>query len=73
MPIEGKSTEAEVFAWLAENAWRYGFILRYPKDKTEITKIGFEPWHYRYVGKEHAKKIFDAGICFEEYFEQLGK
>lgn len=56
--------------WLMENCWRYGFILRYPKDKTEITGIIFEPWHYRYVGKEHARKIQEAGICLEEYLEE---
>jgi len=56
--------------WLMENCWRYGFILRYPKDKSDITGIIFEPWHYRYVGKKHAKKIFDAGICLEEYLDQ---
>jgi hypothetical protein len=53
-----------------ENCWKYGFILRYPKDKTDITGIIFEPWHYRYVGKEHAQKIHEAGICLEEYLEQ---
>ena len=56
--------------WLMENCWKYGFILRYPKDKTDITGIIFEPWHYRYVGKEHAQKIHEAGICLEEYLEQ---
>lgn len=56
--------------WLMENCWRYGFILRYPKDKSHITGIIFEPWHYRYVGKEHARKIHEAGICLEEYLEE---
>ena len=56
--------------WLYENAADYGFILRYPKDKTEITGTSFEPWHYRYVGVEDAQKIMDAGVCLEEY---LGK
>ena len=56
--------------WLMENCWRYGFVLRYPKDKSDITGIIFEPWHYRYVGKKHAKKIYDAGICLEEYLDQ---
>lgn len=55
--------------WLMENSWRYGFVLRYPQEKSEITGIIFEPWHYRYVGKEHAKKIYDAGICLEEYLD----
>lgn len=53
--------------WLMANSYKYGFILRYPNDKSEITGIYYEPWHYRYVGKEAAKEIFDRGICFEEY------
>ncbi|MBR0413654.1 MAG: M15 family metallopeptidase [Clostridia bacterium] len=56
--------------WLIKNCWKYGFILRYPLEKKKITHVHFEPWHYRYVGKEHAKKITQAGICLEEY---LGK
>ena len=44
------SSGQQVYAWLADNAWKYGFILRYPEDKTEITKTDYEPWHYRYVG-----------------------
>lgn len=56
--------------WLLENSWKYGFILRYPKDKTDITKISYEPWHYRYVGKKAAKEIFDAKICLEEYLKK---
>lgn len=53
--------------WLMANSYKYGFILRYPGDKSEITGIYYEPWHYRYVGKEAAKEIFEKGICFEEY------
>lgn len=59
--------------WLMENAWRYGFILRYPKDKTHSTGIIYEPWHYRYVGKELAKEIYDSGLTLEEYLQQLTK
>ena len=43
--------------WLIQNSWKYGFVLRYPTNKNSITGVGYEPWHYRYVGKEHAKKI----------------
>ena len=57
--------------WLQQHAVEYGFILRYPKDKQDITKIIYESWHYRYVGKEHAKRIKEAGLCLEEYLEQL--
>ena len=53
--------------WLRDNAWRYGFILRYPADKVDITGIDYEPWHFRYVGKEAAKEITERGICLEEY------
>lgn len=56
--------------WLMENAHRYGFILRYPKGKSEITGICYEPWHYRYVGKEAAKEIYKKGLCLEDYLEQ---
>ncbi len=57
--------------WLVENAADYGFILRYPKDKQDITKIIYESWHFRYVGVEHAKTITEQGLCLEEYIEQL--
>lgn len=57
----------EVYNWLAENAFRYGFIKRYPSDKTSITGVINEPWHYRYVGKEAAGEIHAQGICLEEY------
>ena len=67
--MKGKSKAAEIYAWLRENAWKYGFILRYPEDKTEITGFNFEPWHYRYVGKTAAKVIFERKICLEEYIE----
>lgn len=53
--------------WLMENSYKYGFILRYPSEKSELTGIHYEPWHYRYVGKEAAKEIYEQGICLEEY------
>jgi len=59
----------EVYAWLAENAWQYGFILRYPEDKTGITGTDYEPWHYRYVGGDAAKEIYESGVCLEEYLD----
>ena len=57
--------------WLMENSWRYGWILRYPNEKSELTGIIYEPWHYRYVGKTIAKEIFDLGLCLEEYLDML--
>ena len=53
--------------WLMEHCWEYGFILRYPNEKSEITGIGYEPWHYRYVGREVALDVRESGLCFEEY------
>ncbi len=56
--------------WMMANSWRYGFIFRYPADKTDITGISFESWHYRYVGKEAAQAIHEQGLCLEEYLKQ---
>ncbi len=63
--------QTDEYAWLYEHCDEYGFILRYPEDKEEITGITFEPWHYRYVGLEYAKEIMDQKICLEEYIENL--
>ncbi len=60
----------DVYLWLQENSYKYGFIFRYPGTKTDITKTAEEVWHYRYVGKEAAKEIYDRGICLEEYLEE---
>lgn len=65
--------KSKEFAWLQKNAAEYGFVLRYPKDKVNITKIMYEPWHYRYVGPEHAKKMNQLHMCLEEYVEYLKK
>lgn len=56
--------------WLLEHATEYGFILRYPKEKEAVTGFSYEPWHFRYVGKEQAAKIADSGLCLEEYLAQ---
>ena len=60
--------EFDEFKWLQENAYKYGFILRYPKDKEYITGYEYESWHYRYVGKEVAKYIHENDITFDEYY-----
>ena len=60
----------DVYTWLADNAYKYGFILRYPQGKEAITGIDYEPWHYRYVGKEAALDIYQQGIALEEYIRQ---
>ena len=57
--------------WLMEHCQDYGFILRYPRDKQDITGITYEPWHYRYVGYEAAEEIMSRGICLEEYLGQI--
>ena len=56
------------FSWLKENAYKYGFILRYHKDKTDITGYNYESWHYRYVGVDVAKVIYESDITFDEYY-----
>ena len=56
------------FKWLQDNAYKYGFILRYPKNKEDITGYSYESWHYRYVGKDVATKIKKLGITFDEYY-----
>ncbi|MCR4595086.1 MAG: D-alanyl-D-alanine carboxypeptidase family protein [Clostridiales bacterium] len=61
------------YKWLQKNAANYGFILRYPKNKTSVTGIMFEPWHYRYVGVEAAKEMNKKGMCLEEYIDYLDK
>ena len=66
-----KSSSDDVYNWLAENAHTYGFIKRYPSNKTDITGVINEPWHYRYVGKEAALEIYSQGICLEEYIDML--
>lgn len=60
--------DTEVSKWLMNNAYKYGFILRYPEDKVNVTGYNYESWHYRYVGKEAAKYIYDNNITFEEYY-----
>lgn len=57
----------KAYEWLLENASNYGFVLRYPKEKEDITGIEYEPWHWRYVGPEHAKKMKEQNLCLEEY------
>lgn len=65
------SSSDAVYEWLSKNAYKYGFIQRYPSDKTDITGVINEPWHYRYVGQEAAQEIYALGICLEEYIERL--
>ena len=61
----------EVYKWLEKNAHKYGFIKRYPEEKTEITGIADESWHYRYVGEKAAKVMKEKNLCLEEYIEYI--
>ena len=67
--LDRQQAQTPVQQWLMAHCADYGFILRYPTDKSSLTGIGYEPWHYRYVGKKAAKEIVDRGICLEEYLE----
>lgn len=66
--IDNSFENTDAFRWLQDNAYKYGFILRFPKDKENITGYQYEPWHYRYVGKKIAKQIKEENITFEEYY-----
>jgi LAS superfamily LD-carboxypeptidase LdcB len=66
--IDTSFKDTDTYKWLCNNAYKYGFILRYPKDKTAITGYSYEPWHYRFVGKEVAQIIKEEGITFDEYY-----
>ena len=68
-PINGNDFEnTKEFAWLQENAHKYGFILRYPKDKEDITGYNYESWNYRYLGVEMATKVKNSGLTYDEYY-----
>lgn len=69
--VDNSFAKTDAYKWLLKNAENYGFILRYPKDKEDITKIEYESWHWRYVGEEHAKKMNELDMCLEEYVEYL--
>ena len=75
--MDGKLTTAfentEAFAWLAKNAYKFGFILRYPKGKENITGYTYEPWHYRFVGREAATDIHVGELTFEQYLQLVAQ
>ena len=66
-----KCSSEKVYSWLDHNAYKYGFIKRYPENKIEITGENNEPWHYRYVGVDAALEMQKKGLCLEEYIETL--
>ena len=65
---QAKFHESKSYEWLINNSYKFGFILRYPKDKQNITGYNYESWHYRYLGKDLAKKVYDSGLTFDEYY-----
>ena len=69
--MNGKFAETEEAQWMAEHCAEYGFVIRYPEDKVEITGIEYEPWHLRYVGIPVATWMTENGLCLEEFHEQL--
>ncbi len=68
--LDEKQADTPVQRWLLEHCWEYGFILRNPEGKRAITGYAYEPWHYRYVGREYAQQIRASGLCLEEWLEQ---
>ena len=68
--LDEEQENTDVQKWLMKNSYRYGFILRYPTGKSRITGIIYEPWHYRYVGRDVAREVYESGLCFEEYLQQ---
>lgn len=67
--LDAGGNNEDVYHWLANNSYKYGFVIRYPEGKTYITGIQHEPWHIRYVGKEAAEVIFNESLCLEEYLK----
>ncbi len=71
--VDNSFAKTSEYKWLLKNAENYGFILRYPEDKEDKTKIAYESWHWRYVGEENAKRMNELNMCLEEYVEYLQK
>ena len=71
--LNQQQSQTDTQKWLMEHCWEYGFILRYPDGTTESTGIIYEPWHYRYVGRELALELRDLGICLEDYLDMLNE
>lgn len=72
LAVDINGAVSDIYPWLQEHSWEYGFIQRYPADKVEITGCQEEEWHYRYVGVDAAWDIYWNGLCLEEYLEQRG-
>lgn len=76
--VDGQSNFNESFGttaeglWLVSNAYKYGFVISYPKGKETVTGYSYEPWHYRYIGRENAQKMFTSGLILEEFLQRFG-
>lgn len=70
--LDESFAKTTAYTWLKENASKFGFIERYPKDKSQLTGILWEPWHYRYVGESNAFAIMSKNLCLEEYLQSVG-
>ena len=70
--LEESFDRTPAFRWLKEHCAEYGFILRYPKEKEDVTGVIYEPWHYRYVGVEYAREIMSRGLTLEEFLAEKG-
>lgn len=70
-PAAGSFADSAFYAWLCENAHKFGFVIRYSADKTDVTGHDAEPWHLRYVGRYHAAKMYKSGACLEEYLAAI--
>jgi len=71
--LDDAQEDTDVQRWLIDHSWEYGFVLRYPNTKSDVTGIVYEPWHYRYVGRDAAREIHDRGLCLEEFLELLSE
>ena len=71
--VESKFENTEGYEWLKKNAEDYGFVMRYPQGKEDVTGVIYEPWHWRFIGIKHAKEMNRLNLCFEEYVRYLDK
>lgn len=70
LAVDVDGTWASLY-WMADHSWEYGLIVRYPEGKSDYTGVIYEPWHFRFVGKELAKELYDLDLCVEEYMQML--
>jgi D-alanyl-D-alanine carboxypeptidase len=71
LTVDNRFAETEAFAWLINNSWKYGFVLRYPEDKVNVTGYSYESWHFRFLGYDVASIMYQTGLCYEEYLENF--